>query len=189
VCYFDHKLRTDSEKEKKFITQLAKKHSFEIEIAECDIKAVQKDMHSVSIEELARTKRYEFLEKIREKYHTSYVITAHHLDDKIETFFFNLIRGSKLTGLINMKDQSGHILRPLLKIEKKEILTYLQEKKIKFMIDTTNSDMKISRNYIRLQILPQFEKVNPSYKKNISNIIQYLEAAKEHIDSEIQEFL
>jgi tRNA(Ile)-lysidine synthase len=59
--------------------------------------ALQKETISISIEELARAKRYEFLRKIKNKYNANYILTAHHLDDKIETFFFNALRGSKLT--------------------------------------------------------------------------------------------
>ena len=88
-----------------------------------------------------------------------------------------------------MTEKSGHILRPLLQVEKKEILTYLKEKKIKFMTDITNTDTQITRNFLRLKVLPQLEKVNASYKNNVLNFISYLESAKKHIDAEILEFL
>ncbi len=189
VCYFDHKLRKASENEKVFIEKLWKKFGIPVEIEEIHIKKLQKQMPSISLEEIGRMKRYEFLEKVRDKYHTSFIITAHHLDDKLETFFFNLVRGSKLTWLINMTEKSGHILRPLLQVEKKEILTYLKEKKIKFMTDVTNTDTQITRNFLRLKVLPQLEKVNASYKNNVLNFISYLESAKKHIDAEILEFL
>lgn len=189
VCYFDHKLRKEVELEKEFLKKLSIKYGFTLEIEECHIKKLQKQSPSISVEELGRKKRYEFLEKIREKYHAPYIITAHHLDDKIETFFFNLLRGSKLTWLINMTEKSGKILRPLINIEKKDIVSELKSKKVRYMIDATNSDIKISRNYMRLQILPLLEEINSSYKKNIQNFISYLETTKSYVDGEIQTFL
>ena len=67
---------------------------------------IQKLYPSKSFEELAREKRYQFFDAIMHIYSSKHILTAHHLDDKIETFFFNLARGSKLTGLINMKAES-----------------------------------------------------------------------------------
>ncbi len=189
VCYFDHKLRRASKKERLFIQALGEKHSFICEIEECDIKKEQKGLPSTWTEELARIKRYEFLEKIREKYDAPYILTAHHLDDRLETFFFNLARGSKLTGLINMTEKSGHILRPLLGFEKEEILAFLKKKKISFMVDASNHNTKISRNHLRINTLPQFKKINAQYKKNIANFLEYLWLAKWYIDEEIKDFL
>jgi tRNA(Ile)-lysidine synthase len=79
------------------------------------------------LEERARKKRYEFFNTILNIYNSNKIILAHHLDDRIETFFFNLIRGSKLTGLINMTEKSGDVLRPLLNVEKKDIQKYLDD--------------------------------------------------------------
>lgn len=88
-----------------------------------------------------------------------------------------------------MTEKSGKILRPLINIEKKDIVSELKSKKVRYMIDATNSDIKISRNYMRLQILPLLEEINSSYKKNIQNFISYLETTKSYVDGEIQTFL
>jgi tRNA(Ile)-lysidine synthase TilS/MesJ len=122
-------------------------------------------------------------------YKSKYIITAHHLDDRIETFFFNLVRWSKLTGLINMTEFSWAILRPLLNVKKSEILEYLDNNKLKYNIDTTNNNIEITRNYLRHKIIPKFEKINSNYKKNINNTLKYFEELKFHIDEEIIKFL
>jgi tRNA(Ile)-lysidine synthase len=116
-------------------------------------------------------------------------MTAHHLDDKIETFFFNLARWSKLTGIINMTECQWNILRPLLNIEKYEILKYLDENKLEYRIDKTNFDNDITRNYLRNEIIPKFKKINIKFKQNIKNTLLYFEEIKNHIDSEIKAFI
>lgn len=189
ACYFNHKLRIDSDEEEKWLEKLWEKHWFKVEIAEADIKKIQTLYPSKSLEEVAREKRYDFLNAILNIYKWDKVITWHHLDDKIETFFFNLVRWSKLTGLINMTEKSGAILRPLLNIEKKDILDYLDKNNLEYKIDNTNFDTEITRNKLRHEILPKFEIINSNYKKNLNNLISYLEEVKKNIDKQIYDFL
>lgn len=189
VCYFNHKTRPETDTEEQFLINLGKKEWFQVEVAECDFEKIQKLYPSKSFEELAREKRYQFFEAVANIYDSQYILTAHHLDDKIETFFFNLVRGSKLTGLINMTESSGNILRPLLEIEKKDIIKYLDESNLKYFIDSSNNNTDITRNKLRLDILPQFQEINTNYKGNLSNIFSYFEDIKKHIDHEVSEFL
>ncbi len=189
VCYFNHKTRPETDREEQFLVDLGKKEWFQVEVAECDFEKIQKLYPSKSFEELAREKRYQFFEAVANIYDSQYILTAHHLDDKIETFFFNLVRGSKLTGLINMTESSGNILRPLLHLEKKDIIKYLDENNLKYFIDSSNSNTDITRNKLRLHILPQFGEINTNYKGNLSNIFSYFEDIKKHIDHEVSEFL
>jgi len=189
ACYFNHKTRPETEDEEQFLIKFGKKEGFEVEVAECDFEKIQKLYPSKSFEELAREKRYQFFEAVCHMHQAKKVLVGHHLDDRIETFFFNLVRGSKLTGLINMKECSGNILRPLLKLKKSEIENHLRENNLKYFIDSSNTKAEFTRNKLRLDILPQFEKVNSNYKGNLSNILSYFEEVKEHIDSEVQKFL
>jgi len=189
VCYFNHKLRDQADSEEKYIINLWKELWFKVETWFCDVKKLQNELNSISTEELARHKRYEFLNTIVLKNQAKYMLTAHHLDDKIETFFFNLIRWTKLTWLINMTECSWNILRPLLNITKSEILDFLDERKITFFVDDSNFDIDINRNYLRLEILPKFLKINKNYKKNLNNFMNYLEDMKKYIDYWVKSFL
>ncbi len=207
VCYFNHKLRVEADEEEEFLEKLSKERWFKLEIAEANIKEIKEKFYSsIWVEELARKKRYEFFDAILHIYKTNKILTAHHLDDKIETFFFNLVRGTKITGLVNMKNPSKSplergmserqgdynrtaILRPLLKLEKSEILDYLDKNKLEYKIDKTNFLNDFSRNKLRNEIIPQFSEINEKYKKNISNFMDYLEEVKEMIDFEVEKFL
>ncbi|MDD3793944.1 MAG: tRNA lysidine(34) synthetase TilS [Candidatus Gracilibacteria bacterium] len=190
ACYFNHKLRKEADDEERFLEELGKKHNFKVEIAEAKIKEIRDNFYpSLGLEEVAREKRYAFLNAILNIYNTDKIITGHHLDDKIETFFFNLARGTKLTGLINMTEKSGSILRPLINLEKNEILGYLDENNLEYKIDKTNFDTDITRNKLRHDIIPQFKKINTNYKENISNLISYFEEIKDFLDKEVKDFL
>lgn len=189
VCYFNHKLRPEADEEEKFIEELGKKLWFQVEIWIANIKAIHEKIPSKSIEEIAREKRYAFFDAILHIYKSKYILTAHHLDDKIETFMFNLLRWSKITGLINMTEKSWSILRPLLNITKNEILDYLDKNNLKYFLDKSNLDTEITRNFLRLEIIPKLWKVNLNFKENINNFMWYLESAKEHIDNEVKKFL
>jgi len=193
VCYFNHQTRPETDDEEKFLEEMWKKEGFAVEVASCDFEKIQKLYPSKSFEELAREKRYQFFDAVLDIYKTDKVLLGHHLDDKIETFFFNLARGSKLTGLINMREcdnwEKKWVLRPLLELEKTDILKFLDKNKLKYFIDSSNEENTYTRNKLRNTIIPKFEEVNSSYKKNIKNTINYFEQVKEFIDSEVKIFL
>lgn len=189
VCYFNHKTRPETDLEEKFLEELATKENFSFEVAECDFEKIKKLYPSKSFEELAREKRYQFFSAILNIYNSNYILTAHHLDDKIETFLFNLARWSKLTWFINMQEKSSWILRPLLNITKKEIENYLNENSLKYFIDSTNFDTEISRNHLRIEVIPKLEKINKNFKQNINNTLLYFAELKDFIDEEVKEFL
>ena len=189
VCYFNHKTRPWTDIEERFIEKLWKNKWFKVEIAKYDFEKIKKLQPSKSFEELAREKRYAFFNAILNIHNAKYILTAHHLDDKIETFFFNLARGSKLTGLINMTEKSNTILRPLLNLTKQEILNYLNKNKLEYKLDETNLNTDITRNYLRREIIPKLKQINWNYNKNISNTLNYFEELKNHIDKEVINFL
>jgi len=138
---------------------------------------------------VARNKRYTFLENIRQKHEAKYILTAHHLDDSIETFFFNLIRGTKLTGLSGIIEKNNYIIRPLLHLQKKEILDHCETEKITFITDSTNIEETIKRNYIRHSIVPLFSEINPNYPKAIDRLMKYFSEIQKYFNTEILSLL
>ena len=190
ICYFNHNLREEALEEERFLEDLAKEKWFQIEIWDAKIKELKEKFYkSISLEELARQKRYEFFNAILNIYNSDKILLAHHLDDKIETFFFNLVRGSKISWLVNMKEKSWVILRPLLNISKKEILEFLEKNILPYKIDKTNFENDFARNKLRNLIIPKFSEINEKYKQNISNFMDYLDEIKDLLDLEVKNFL
>lgn len=107
----------------------------------------------MSLEEGARALRYSFLEQAARGKNT-FVATAHHREDQLETFFINLYRGSGSSGLSGIKPRRGKYLRPLLGCTKEEILAYAAENELRYVTDETNADTAYLRNFLRGEVLP-----------------------------------
>ena len=99
------------------------------------------------------------------------LLLGHHNDDRVETFLINLFRGTRLKGLLSIKQETKSILRPLIDIKKPSIIKYAQDKKINFLEDSTNKDNSILRNWLRNEIIPSIEK---NFKGDLNNKIQGL---------------
>jgi tRNA(Ile)-lysidine synthase len=173
VAHVNHNLRgKESIADAKFVKNIAKKHGLKFEIK------TLKPIKTGNLEEKCREERYNFFEKLRRKYNAKWILTAHHLDDNIETVLFNFIRGSALSGLkgIEYCSEKRHLLRPLLKTRKKEILSYLKKYNIPFRTDATNEDTRFSRNLIRHKIIPELKKINPNFEKTLAeNLVNFHE--------------
>ncbi|MDH3004989.1 MAG: tRNA lysidine(34) synthetase TilS [Candidatus Shikimatogenerans sp. JK-2022] len=110
----------------------------------------------ISIQMGARILRYNLFNNIIKKYNYNYLITAHHIDDNIETFFINLLRGSSIYGLKGIKSFNKYIIRPylILNINKKNIIKYAINNNIKWINDKSNFKNIYLRNKIRNIIIP-----------------------------------
>ena len=189
AAYFNHNTREQCRQEEDFLLELGKKEGFQLEIGECNFEKIKKLYTSKSFEELAREKRYQFFDALCHIHGAQKVLLAHHLDDRIETMLFNMLRGTKLTWLINMQEASGILYRPLLQIQKQDILSYLHEHSLPYFEDESNTKNEFTRNYIRNEISPLLSQVHPEYKKNIWNLLGYFEDMKLFLDGKIDMFL
>lgn len=189
VAHFDHSLRGDeSDVDREFIANICDNENITFEVKKMDISTLAQS-EKMSIEMSARKYRYDFLVRVAEKYGARAILTAHHLDDRIETMLFNLIRGSKLAGITALAPVSdiedSILIRPLLDVSKSEIYTYAREHHLEFREDSTNVDTTYLRNYLRQGVLPLFEKVNPHYRRALADLIGYSEEMIAYIDTQI----
>lgn len=136
------------------------------------------NLNGFSIEMAARELRYNFFEKVRVENGFDCIVTAHHQDDLIETFFLNLSRKTGIKGLTGIKDKAGKVVRPLLFAGRAEIEDFAKSNYIEFREDSSNSDIVFQRNFLRHKILPLFMELNPSFKKNILASIGNLKDAE-----------
>ncbi len=190
VAHVNHGLRgKENQIEEKFVQNLAIKYEFPFESIKLHLKTRAKP--SGNLEEIARQKRYTFFEKLRQKYDADYVIVAHHLNDNIETALFNLIRGASFQGIKGMKmyNPQTHILRPLLKTTKKEILDFLKKNKLKYHFDKSNNDVRFSRNLLRQKAIPLFNKINSGFEKTFQENLQNFTEIAEFIEEKSKAWL
>lgn len=120
----------------------------------------------------ARKLRYEFFDKAIEKYGAGAIFLAHNKNDNVETLVYRLIKGTGIEGMKSIPPQRNKIFRPLLNFSREEIETYLKENSIDFREDKSNFNTNFNRNWVRHEILPKFEKINPNYLSNIENLIE-----------------
>lgn len=133
----------------------------------------------LSIEMAARELRYAWFEQIRSRYDAQAIAVAHHRDDSVETFLLNLTRGAGLRGLTGIRPRNGYVVRPLLAVSRADILEYLDSRRLTFVTDSTNLSDAYTRNFIRLNLLPQMEKIAPAVKERIACTTDYLADAEE----------
>lgn len=130
-----------------------------------------------SIQVVARELRYEWLEKIRQENKYQWIATAHHLNDAIETFFYNFSKGAGLKGLRGMNTKRAHLIRPLLFVPREEIERYASEENLAFREDSSNLTDKYARNKIRHHVIPVLKTINPSLEETAARNLAYLDEA------------
>lgn len=144
----------------------------------------------VGMEEAARILRYEAFSRIAEARHAK-VALAHHMEDNAETILFHLVRGSSLTGLCGMlpvrKSEEGVVyIRPLLSLHRAEIEAFLIARGVEWRVDSTNRDLKYSRNHLRNIVLPQLLQVNEQAVEHINKTADSLQEMKDFLEQETQ---
>ncbi len=172
VAHFDHGIRVDSDKDRKLVQETAKKHELQFVYDEGQLGA------DVS-EEQARKARYEFLHKVRSNSGAQAVVTAHHQDDLLETVVMNFMRGTGRSGLSPLFT-TDNVRRPLLWVTKEQLTEYANQNNLIWYEDSTNSDTKYLRNYIRHVIMP---KLNAAQKKQLLNHINSAKSINEDINN------
>ena len=157
------------------------------DILKLNHKCIETDIKIDSSETLMREARYEALNNdINEK---EIIVTAHHRDDKIETFFINLLRGTRLKGLTSIALKSNNIIRPMINISKSQIMKYAKENDIYFRNDVSNFDNSILRNWIRNELIPEVENRFPGNLNNkITDLILEIEESTKE-DTEIKKYI
>jgi len=150
VKYFhvDHKLRSNSTKESKFVKLLCKKMSANLEILNWKGRKPKSNIQS-----LARDKRFELLTNRAKKFNIKNILLGHHKDDLIENFFLRILRGSGLNGIISFDEKSKHkkinLIRPLLKFSKKDLENITKKIFQNYINDPSNKNNEFKRVKIR----------------------------------------
>ena len=193
IAHCNFRLRgAESDGDEAFVHEQVEQHGTPAHFETFDTKEYA-SLKGISIEMAARELRYEFFERIRKEYEYDYIVTAHHQDDLIETFFLNLSRKTGIRGLTGIKEKKGKLIRPLFFASREEIEKYASENFIPYREDSSNSEVVYQRNFLRHKILPLFSELNPAFKKNFMASVDNLKAAydvyENAIGNEIQQVL
>ena len=182
----------DSDNDLKFVENICIKNSINFYSTVLDVDKFS-TMRKISTQMAARELRYDFFKKILEKHKYSYIVTAHHLDDNIETIIFNFIKSTGYKGLVGIPFNKNKILRPLINTSKEEIEDYAVSNNISWRLDKSNNSNKYSRNKIRNEVIPLLKEINPSLGKSLTESLKRIQKLshdiKPRIDLFIQKFV
>lgn len=171
-CNF-HLRGEESNRDEDFVRQLCRKYNIHLHTIDFDTTLYATE-HHISIEMAARELRYNWFDNIKNESRADVIAVAHHQDDSVETILLNLIRGTGITGLLGIRPKNGAIVRPLLCVNREEIISYLQSIGQDYVTDSTNLEDEYTRNKIRLNLLPLMQEINPSVKSNLMATSNYL---------------
>ncbi len=171
----------ESDDDERFVIGLAKKMEISVFAETFDTKKYAEE-HKISIQMAARDLRYAWFSEILINFNYEYLLTAHHLDDDLETFFINISRGTGLSGLTGIPSENTRILRPLLDFSRMEIAQYAEDNNLKWREDSSNKKSDYLRNMLRWEVLPQFKKTNGSILKNFQKTRRNLQSSQALIE-------
>mgnify|MGYP000858043751 CR=1 FL=1 len=184
LCHYNHKIRgMEGDEDEEFVKKFACSRGVEAFISS---RGAEK---SINNEDDARKLRYEFFEKLfNEKGRESIKIAlAHNNNDYAETFLLRLLRGSGLKGLSSILPLRDFYIRPLLRVNRDEIIAYLTENQIPYRVDSSNLSDKYLRNKIRNKLLPELNNYNPNIIKTIANTAYMVSSDYQYISEQAEE--
>ena len=181
AAHLDHEWRPDSAKDEQFCHKIAQKNNV-FYVGDKLSKLSLEHKFNGSTEELGRKARRYFLESVKTEHHADYIALAHHLQDQQETFFIRLIRGATLTGLTAMRPKHGAYIRPLLQVNKREIITWLKQNNIAYLTDPSNELPTFLRNRIRANVLPALQACDNRFDANFLTTLNRLKETENFLE-------
>lgn len=178
IAHCNFNLReTESHGDEQFIRDYAVKNNIKIFVTRFDTTLFASD-NKLSIQIAARKLRYAWFNELLEENNLDYLLTAHHLDDSIETFLINFTRGTGLEGLTGIPQQNDRIIRPLLPFTRSEIETYAKDNNILWREDSSNASDKYLRNKLRHDVVPILKSLNPAFADSFLQTIANLQQSQ-----------
>ncbi len=171
VAHCNFQLRgKESNEDEIFVKLQCDKLNIPVFIQKFDTETFVKQQ-KLSIQVVARNLRYEWFYSLLANHNFDYILTAHHLDDSLETFLINFTRGTGLDGLTGIPEINDKIILPLLIFSRQENETFATENKISWREDCSNTSDKYLRNKVRHHLIPMLKELNPSLLTSFENTI------------------
>ncbi len=171
IVHVNFQLRgAESDRDEAFVRQLADKYQKPFFAKKFDTAAYAKS-EKISLQVAARNLRYEWFKTFigNRVDQCKFLLTGHHLDDNMETMLMYFFRGTGIAGLTGMPAKKGHLVRPLLKISRKQLKEFTLEQKLDWVEDSSNDSDDYTRNFFRNQLIPSINDIFPDLPLNLKN--------------------
>jgi tRNA(Ile)-lysidine synthase len=189
IAHLNHMLRGDeSDRDENFVKGLADRFSIPCYARKVDVRAEARKTGK-SLQHTGRDVRYRFFDEIAEQIRFDKIAIAHNLDDQIETFLLRIVKGTGIRGLSSIPMQRGRIIRPFLPAYRAEIESYAKIRVLPFVEDSSNVKSVYERNFVRHEIIPVMERLNPAVKERIYSLLHDLTLINAIFDSKAAHFL
>lgn len=197
AVHVNHMLRGEaSEKDKEFVKALCEKMNIPCMAVSVNVQELADDK-GISVEEAGRLARYKIFDEAARKAQGDdrkqpvKIALGHHRDDNVETILLNMVRGASLngiTGMMAVRERGDFTyIRPLLCVGREDISKYADTLHLEYVDDVTNFSDEYSRNKIRLNVIPELQKVNSKAVEHIDDTADRLYELQEYIEKKIQE--
>ncbi len=185
VAHVNHGLRGEaSDAESKLVASTCVQLGIQYFMLEADTKAVIRQ-EGRSLEDAARVIRYRFFRQLCSEHFCHRIVTAHHLDDSLETALLFLTRGTGIHGMSGIHPLNGNIARPFLAVTRKEVAAYAAANNVAFLQDESNADKRFMRNKIRHEVVPRLLEINPSLHDTFRSTSENLREAERLSDASV----
>ena len=171
-CNF-HLRGEESDRDTRHVADICDRLGVDLSIKHFDIDA-RRRATGESVEMACRALRYEWFARLADSQQCRTVAVAHHLADNTETMLLNMMRGTGISGLTGMQPRNGLIIRPMLDCTRHEIESYLKERDIRFVNDSTNASNDYLRNRVRNIIIPAMENCFPNASHAMKHTMECL---------------
>lgn len=181
ALHVNHKIREgEADRDEAFVKHFCKQWEIPCVICRKDVSAYAKE-HKMSLEEAGRTIRYLCLEENAHKMNCNKIALAHHAVDLVETMLFRMMRGTGTDGMAGILPIHENKIRPLLYVDKEEILGILSKLQQDYVEDSTNQETEYTRNYIRHRIIPAMYQVNEKVISHMTQLAKQVREEKEYL--------
>ncbi len=185
VINVNHNLRGDeSDADSKFVSDFCDKKKVPCEILSVNVNKL-KEENNYTLEEAARNARFDAIFSQMKKDGLNKLFLAHHKNDQAETVLMHIFRGAGLSGACGIRE-NDIIFRPLINLKRSEIDKLAKEYGIKFVTDSSNSDNKFTRNFLRNKIIPEIEKVYPTVVDSIADFAKKCNEVQKFIEKQVK---
>jgi tRNA(Ile)-lysidine synthase len=167
VAHLDHGLRPEAAQEKSFVRKAAAELGVPFISRKADVRQKQLD-ERLTLQEAAREARYAFLQEAAKAQRATKIALGHTADDQAESIMMRLLRGSGTRGLAGIPPVRGGIfIRPLIEVWRKEVESFLEERKVTYLTDPSNRSPHFLRNRVRHELLPILQQYNPRFRQTL----------------------
>ena len=183
VLHLNHRLRgAESDEDAEFVRRLAAEFGLPFTAHQADVSTVPENL-----EQSAREARLSFFREAISSGAAACVATGHTRSDQAETVLFRFLRGAGTGGLSAIRPvTAGGIVRPLLEIDRADVLQFLRDRNIAWREDSANRSLRFARNRIRHELLPQLVRDwNPGLERNLAQTADWALAEESYWDGEI----